>query len=215
MATSNDLRDVFSAGRPLIEQWLDIAEQMAALRDAASAKGLDWSQVKALLKAQIQDERDEAGDGKRVRRIVEKAEFASAYADMLGLANMNENNFSAEGPISRDYQDRFLQNSNSSGLETPPPETTDESPAQPLTVPGSNMSQIAASNADHAQTDDAVQSGDESTATPSAMSARTKADVMRLLRPHCQHPDDTEKCGGQGTKHCQACIKAAAESEVA
>jgi len=93
MTTSNALREVFTEGRPLIERWLDVGEQIAALREVATAKGLDWSQVKALLKAQIQDERDEAGDGKRVRRIVEKAEFASAYADMLGL-NLNEENFS-------------------------------------------------------------------------------------------------------------------------
>ena len=93
-STSAALREVFTVGRPLVEQALDIAEQIAALRDVATAKGLDWSQVKALLKATIQDERDEAGGNKRVQRIVEKAEFASAYADMLGLANMNENNFS-------------------------------------------------------------------------------------------------------------------------
>ncbi len=74
-----------------------------------------------------------------------------------------------------------------SSAPTSSPETTDESPApRPNPAPGSP--------------------------SPSAMSARTKADVMRLLRPHCQHPDDTEKCGGQGTKHCQACIKAAAEA---
>lgn len=95
MTTSNALREIFTEGRPLIEQWLDVGEKIAALREVATAKGLDWSQVKALLKAQIQDERDDAGDGKRVRRIVEKAEFASAYADMLGLGLMNEDNFSA------------------------------------------------------------------------------------------------------------------------
>ena len=95
MSSSAALREVFAAGRPLVEQWLDVAEQIAALRDVATAKGLDWSQVKALLKAQIQDERDDDGEGKRVRRIVEKAEFASAYADMLGLANVNEENYSA------------------------------------------------------------------------------------------------------------------------
>lgn len=90
MSSSLALKEIFAAGRPLIEAQLDLAEQVAALRDAATAKGLDWSQLKALMKAQIQDERDDAGDGKRVKRIVEKAEFASAYADMLGLANMNE-----------------------------------------------------------------------------------------------------------------------------
>lgn len=95
MTTSNALREIFTEGRPLVEQWLQVGEQIAALRDVATAKGLDWSQVKALLKAQIQDERDDASDGKRVRRLVEKAEFASAYADMLGLGQMNEDNFSA------------------------------------------------------------------------------------------------------------------------
>jgi hypothetical protein len=95
-STSGDLKDIFAAARPLIEQWLDVGEQIAALREVATAKGLDWSQLKALLKAQIQDERDDTGEGKRVRRIVEKAEFASAYADMLGLANMNEKKYSAE-----------------------------------------------------------------------------------------------------------------------
>ena len=95
-STSTTLKQVFAAARPLVERWLDISEQMAALRDAATAQGLDWSQVKALVKAQVQDERDEAGDGKRVKRIIDKAEAASAYADMLGLADMNEKNFSAE-----------------------------------------------------------------------------------------------------------------------
>lgn len=94
-STSAALKQIFTAARPLVEQWLDVGEQIAALRDAATAKGLDWSQLKALLKAQVQDERDGKGGGKRVRRIVEKAEFASAYADMLGLANMNEENFSS------------------------------------------------------------------------------------------------------------------------
>lgn len=96
MSSSAALKEVFAVGRPLIEQWLDVAEQIAALRDVATDRGLDWSQLKALMKAQIQDERDDTGEGKRVKRIVEKAEFASAYADMLGLANMNENNFSPE-----------------------------------------------------------------------------------------------------------------------
>jgi hypothetical protein len=91
--SAKNLKDIFAAGRPLIEQSLDIAEEIAALRDAATEKGLDWSQLKALLKAQIQDERD----GKhRVGRIVEKADFACSYAEMLGLnSKMNEKNISA------------------------------------------------------------------------------------------------------------------------
>lgn len=87
---AKDLKDVFAAGRPLVEQALDLTEQFAALRDVATEKGIDWSQVKALLKAQVQDERD---NKHRVGRIVEKADFACAYAEMLGLnSKMNEKN---------------------------------------------------------------------------------------------------------------------------
>lgn len=95
MSTSKALRDIFKAARPLIGEWLDIGEQIAALRDTATAAGLDWSAVKALIKAQIQDERDN-NEGKRVTRILEKAEFASSYADMLGFTKMNEENFIAD-----------------------------------------------------------------------------------------------------------------------
>lgn len=84
MTKASDVRDFFKEGRRLVEQDLDIAEQFKAMRDAARTKNVDWSQVKALLKAQILDERD--GTDKRVRAIVEKADCASAYADMLGLS---------------------------------------------------------------------------------------------------------------------------------
>jgi hypothetical protein len=96
MSTSTALKEICTEARPLIEQHLDIAAQLVALRELATAKGLEWSSIKGLLKAQIEDERDESGDGKRVRKIVEKAEFASAYADMLGLGNLNEESFSRE-----------------------------------------------------------------------------------------------------------------------
>lgn len=95
MASSLELKTICAAARPFIEQQLDLAEQVAAIRDAATAKGFDWSQIKALLKAQIQDERDDAGDNKRVQKIIDRAEHASAYAGMLGL-NMNEKNFSPQ-----------------------------------------------------------------------------------------------------------------------
>jgi hypothetical protein len=90
---ANDLKSLFAKGRPLVERWLDIGEEFAALRDAATAKGIDWSQVKALLKAQVQDER--GGESKRVARIVEKADYASSYAELLGLGGkLNEKNYS-------------------------------------------------------------------------------------------------------------------------
>lgn len=87
MTKASDVRGFFKEGRPLVEQDIDIAEQFKALRDAARAKNVDWSQIKALLKAQILDERE--GTDKRVRAIVEKADCASAYADMLGLSEKN------------------------------------------------------------------------------------------------------------------------------
>jgi hypothetical protein len=51
MSTASDLKGIVSEARPLIEQWLDIAETMSGLREAATEKGLDWSQIKALVKA--------------------------------------------------------------------------------------------------------------------------------------------------------------------
>lgn len=92
---ASDLKDLCTEARPIIERMLDDAETLAAFREAATNKGLDWSQVKALLKAQIQDERDE-GEGSRVRKIIDKADNASAYADLLGFVKMNEKNISAE-----------------------------------------------------------------------------------------------------------------------
>ena len=95
MITSDQLRKIMTEARPLVEQHLDIAEQLAALRDLVSSNGGDWSALKALIKAQIKDERDETGEGKHVRKVLEKAEYATAYADMLGLS-LNEGNFVRE-----------------------------------------------------------------------------------------------------------------------
>lgn len=142
MTSSADLKAIFSEARPLIEQQLDLAEEVAALRDAATARGLDWSQIKALLKAQIQDERDETGNGKRVHKIVSKAENASAYAGMLGLANMNEQNFSspsyaeAKGRGETDTQES-VQSVSPAAPSEPAVRSSDEStapnPEQPAT----------------------------------------------------------------------------------
>ena len=93
------LKQIVTEARPLIEQQLDLAEQIAGLREVVTANGGDWSQLKALVKAQVQDERDDAGDGKHVRKILDRADYANAYADILGFggSKMNEENFSAPG----------------------------------------------------------------------------------------------------------------------
>lgn len=95
MSNSKALKDIITAARPLIEQWLATGEQIAALREAATAQELDWGPIKALLKAQIQDEAD---DGNRVEKLLAKADKSMAYADMLGWSS-EKNNFSS--PVSR------------------------------------------------------------------------------------------------------------------
>lgn len=96
MLSSKMLKDIVAEARPIIERQLDDAERIAGFRDLVSANGGDWGALKALLKAQIQDERDDAGGNKRVQKILDKADYSTAYADMLGLANMNEQNFSSD-----------------------------------------------------------------------------------------------------------------------
>jgi phytoene/squalene synthetase len=92
MSTLDALREIWTEARPHVEQQLQTAEVIKGFREAATAKGLEWSSIKALIKAQIEDEQD----GKnRVRKLVEKGEFTTAYADMLGL-NLNEENFIQE-----------------------------------------------------------------------------------------------------------------------
>lgn len=88
MSIAKALKEIVAAGRPLIEQSMYTAELIAALRDAATEKGIDWSAVKALLKAQIQDEED---NGERVKKIVDRATNSSAYADLLGIGGEKNN----------------------------------------------------------------------------------------------------------------------------
>lgn len=75
-----DLNSIVAAARPLIEDWLDIADQLAAFRETADEKNLDWSQIKNLVKATILDERD---DGDRVQKLAAKAEKVSEYLELL------------------------------------------------------------------------------------------------------------------------------------
>jgi len=89
MTSSSQLKSIVTMARPLIERWLDIGEQLAALRDAATAQGIEWQPIKALLKAQIQDEAENKG---RVSKLLDRAETATAYADMLGWGEENKKN---------------------------------------------------------------------------------------------------------------------------
>ncbi len=93
MLSSSELRDIVTHARPLIEQQIELAEKIAGFRTIVSGKGGDWAQLKALIKAQIQDENDESG-GDRVQRVLDKADAAGTYAALLGWGNLNENNYS-------------------------------------------------------------------------------------------------------------------------
>lgn len=89
------LRQIRAEARPYIEQWLEIGEVFAGFRKLAADNDLDWGVIKALIKAEVQDEQDEEGGSKRVTKIIDKADCASAYADMLGLGGDEKNNFSS------------------------------------------------------------------------------------------------------------------------
>lgn len=102
MLSSKTLNEIVSEARPIIERQLDDAERIAGFRDVVASSGGDWSALKALIKAQIQDERDESGGGKRVKKILEKAGFSTGYAELLGWSNMNEKNFSDDDDYDRE-----------------------------------------------------------------------------------------------------------------
>ncbi len=82
------LRQIRADARPYVEQALDLAEVFTGFRKLASENGLDWGVIKQLIKAELQDEKE--GGDEKVSRIIEKADFASAYADMLGLRGGDE-----------------------------------------------------------------------------------------------------------------------------
>lgn len=95
------IRNIATEARPVVERWLDAAEQLAAFGEVCRDQGIEWSPIKALLKASILDERDEGGEGKKVKALVEKADNAVAYADILGLSrNLTNVNFSSGRPSS-------------------------------------------------------------------------------------------------------------------
>lgn len=91
MLSSQALKQIVTELRPIIERQLADGELITAMREAVTAQGGDWSAIKGLVKAQCQDDLDDSGDGKRVRKVIEKSEFTTQYADMLGL-NLNEEN---------------------------------------------------------------------------------------------------------------------------
>lgn len=89
MLNSQTIKDIRSEARIIIERQVNDALMLAALRDTFTAQGGDWGALKALIKAEIQDEQAGSGDHKKLRKVTDRAEATSEYADVLGL-NMNE-----------------------------------------------------------------------------------------------------------------------------
>ena len=127
MFTSRDLKAIITEARPIVERQLDDALVIASFREKVTAQGGDWSQVKALVKAMIQDERDDAGGHKRVLAIMHKAGNALGYADMLGLGNLNEkNSFPDHDPITGEIADETPMSHASGQPGGDDPETPDD-----------------------------------------------------------------------------------------
>ena len=87
MATKHDLQELLDAYEPVLDREFDVKDATKGLRDLATKKGIDWSAFKAVAKARKQDERDaeEGKEGGRLDKIIERADFAQAYANMLGF----------------------------------------------------------------------------------------------------------------------------------
>lgn len=86
------LRQIHTEARPYVEQLVELNVVFTGFRKLATDNGLDWGQIKALLRAEIED--GEEGGSEKVDRIIKKAEYAGEYAALLGLgtSNMNERN---------------------------------------------------------------------------------------------------------------------------
>lgn len=92
MLSSASLKNIRAEARAIIERQLADAVLLAALRDTFTAQGGDWGALKALIKAEIQDEQEEGGERKKLRKVIDRASVTGEYADLLGL-NMNEENY--------------------------------------------------------------------------------------------------------------------------
>lgn len=222
--TAQLLKNIMAEARPIIERQMNDAKLIAGFRDVVASNGGDWGALKALIKAHVEDENDETGEGKRVQKIRDKADSTSAYADMLGLANMNENNFSAEAS----YAEATGREPTVREIEKVQPETANlRAGPQYSAVPGGEPS-IPSSDDGGAKTEDRAndlpgRSDDKSVThySQSEQAAKSNSDEgipaflkrdRKPLRPNCMNPDS---CAGYGSHTCHSCTVAAREVEPA
>lgn len=92
MLSSTILKQFRSEARLVIERQLADAEILTGIREAVTAQGGDWSSLKALIKAEIQDDQDDTGERKRVKKVIERSAATAEYAEVFGL-NLNEENY--------------------------------------------------------------------------------------------------------------------------
>lgn len=223
MLSSTRLKEIVSEARPYIERQMDDAERIAGFRDVVADAGGDWSALKALIKAQIKDERDETGKGSHVQKILDKAEFSSGYADMLGWSNMNEQNFSSKPQAaSQPAQSQAASavpgtpSTGQGGDESPvnnSPETADEIlGGLPVAAAEANAEETGRTPA-YAQgagmergIDQSVTAGETAISTVVQFNRdETTEERCLRLRPHCLNPS---ACAGVGKNHCFGCRKA-------
>lgn len=74
------LRKIAREYREVAERKLDDKELCKGFSDLCREEGISWTQLRGLVDAETADGRD---GGDRVGKIVEKADFASSYADLL------------------------------------------------------------------------------------------------------------------------------------
>jgi len=74
------LRMVAREYRQVAERKLDDKDICKGFSDLCREEGIAWTQLRAIVDAEAADARD---GGKRVGKIVEKADYASSYADIL------------------------------------------------------------------------------------------------------------------------------------
>lgn len=130
MTSSTDLKQIAKEARPVVVDGLKIAKQLASFGKLCRDKGIDWAQLKALLKAEHKDGED---GGDRVEKIIEKADFATAYADMLGIAKMNNEIISSPAPR-EDREVAEYAAKCASLIQAEPLPVVEDRPVEPATV---------------------------------------------------------------------------------
>lgn len=90
------LRKIAREYRAVADRKLDDKELCKGFSDLCREEGIAWTQLRGLLDAQAADDRD---GGKRVEKIVEKADFASSYADLLSGKDERKREIRSSEPI--------------------------------------------------------------------------------------------------------------------